>query len=54
MKRRAPALVGFGLAAGSDAHYVWTLWRDTPEGRQMIVSKSYKRRPAAAGAEETR
>ena len=35
-------------------HYVWSLWRETAEGREQIVKHEYERRPAPAAAKEDR
>jgi hypothetical protein len=35
-------------------HYVWTLWRETPDGREKVMGGNYERRPVDAAVEETR
>ncbi len=35
-------------------HYVWSLWRDTTDGRDKVMEGSYERRPAEMAAEERR
>ena len=35
-------------------HFVWSLWRETAEGREQVVEHEYERRPAPAAAKENR
>ena len=37
-----------------DDHYVWSLWRETAEGREKVLAHNYERRPAEPVAEEGR